>query len=112
MLHGVVHAGGVPTIVLPVAGKDWLATIDTGFNGDLELPEELRDALHARYVGRATAILAGDQSVTEDVFVVDFPFDRRLINSTGDFCFWVANPDRDSSVERVRLAYRLYCKNG
>jgi len=85
VLRGVVNAGGVPTIVLPVAGKDWLATIDTGFNGDLKLPEELRDALHARYVGRATAILAGDQSVTEDVFIVDFPFDGRILKAQATF---------------------------
>lgn len=85
MIRGVVSAAGVPTIVVAIAGKDWLATIDTGFNGDLELPEELREVFHARYVGRATATRAGDQTVTEDVFIVDFPFDGRMMRAEATF---------------------------
>ena len=85
MIRGVVTRHGVPTITIRVAGKDWLATIDTGFNGDLELPEELREVLHAEFVGRATAILAGDQSVTENVYVVDFPFDGRVVTAQTTF---------------------------
>ena len=42
MIYGMVSANGVPTITLSIASQDWLATIDTGFNGDLELPEPLR----------------------------------------------------------------------
>jgi predicted aspartyl protease len=51
------------------------AIIDTGFNGDLELPERLRSSLHAQFVGRVTSLLAANQRVEEDVFLVDFPFD-------------------------------------
>ena len=36
MIVGTVSADGVPTITLSVAGQDWPAVIDTGFNGDLE----------------------------------------------------------------------------
>lgn len=39
MIYGTVSDVGVPTIILPIAGQEWSATIDTGFNGDLELPE-------------------------------------------------------------------------
>ena len=53
MIRGTVTAAGVPTIVLTIAGRDWPATIDTGFNGDLELP--LGNFLNARYLGRVTA---------------------------------------------------------
>jgi hypothetical protein len=51
--------------MLPIAGRDWPATIDTGFNGDVELPDALRDPLNAQFVGRATA-LAGGQSARMD----------------------------------------------
>ena len=59
MILGVISLQGLPTIILPIAGGDWPATIDTGFNGDLELPDALRGLLNAQFVGRATAALAG-----------------------------------------------------
>ena len=37
---GTVSADGVLTITLLIAGREWPAVIDTGFNGDLELPED------------------------------------------------------------------------
>ena len=85
MLRGVVSAAGVPTITLTIAGKDWPATIDTGFNGDVELPEGLRDSFNARYIGRSTAALAGGQSVEEDNFIVDFPFDGQTVQAEVTF---------------------------
>ena len=42
MITGSVTADGVPVVPITVADKEWRATIDTGFNGDLELPEALR----------------------------------------------------------------------
>ncbi len=42
MICGVVEAGGAPVIYLSLAGQSWRAIIDTGFNGDLELPYALR----------------------------------------------------------------------
>src|SRR5712691_10397528 len=49
VITGTVTEDFVPTITLPVAGKIWPTIVDTGFNGDLELPEELRPFVHARY---------------------------------------------------------------
>lgn len=37
-MTGTVTDDGVPIIMLPVAGQMWPGIIDTGFNGDLELP--------------------------------------------------------------------------
>ena len=85
MILGVVSVQGLPTITLPVAGRDWPATIDTGFNGDLELPAALRDPLNAHFVGRATAALAGGQSVEEELYLVDFPFDGRIVQAEATF---------------------------
>jgi predicted aspartyl protease len=85
VLRGVVSTVGVPTLTLRIAGKDWPAIIDTGFNGDLELPEGLRDSLNARYIGRSTAALAGGQSVEEDTFIVQFPFDGQTVQAEGTF---------------------------
>lgn len=85
MILGVVSLQGLPTIILPIAGRDWTATIDTGFNGDVELPESLRESLNAQFVGRATAALAGGQSVEEDLYLVDFPFDGRIVQAEATF---------------------------
>ena len=85
MIDGTVSADGVPTISLSVASQDWLATIDTGFNGDLELPESLRNSLNARYVGQATSALAGGQTIEEAVYLVDFPFDGKVVHAEATF---------------------------
>ena len=85
MILGVVSVQGLPTIILPIAGRDWPATIDTGFNGDLELPDTLREPLNAQFVGRATAALAGGQSVEEDLYLVGFPFDGRMVQAEATF---------------------------
>jgi hypothetical protein len=39
MIQGTVTADGVPTVSLAVGGKNWPATIDTGFNAILSCPK-------------------------------------------------------------------------
>ena len=50
-MRGKVTGEGVPILTLTVAGQDWTTVIDTGFNGDLELPNELRDLVQPRFKG-------------------------------------------------------------
>ncbi|MDE0481200.1 MAG: hypothetical protein OXI67_01355 [Candidatus Poribacteria bacterium] len=85
MMHGTVSDRGVPIITLSIAGQEWAAIIDTGFNGDLELPEILRDELNPQYVGRVTSALAGAQTIEEDVYLADFPFDGNIIQARTTF---------------------------
>ena len=85
MIRGIVSDDGVPTITLLIASQDWEATIDTGFNGDLELPETLRNSLNARYVGRVTSALAAGQTIEEDIYLVDFPFDGKVVQAETTF---------------------------
>ena len=85
MIRGTVSTDGVPMIILPIASQNWRVTIDTGFNGDLELPESLRNSLNARYVGQVTPALAGGQSIEESVYLVDFPFDGRVMQAEVTF---------------------------
>ena len=85
MIHGVASDDDIRTITLSIAGRCCIAIIDTGFNGDLELVEELREPLGARYVGRATVSLAGGQTIEEDVYLVDFPFDGRIVQAEATF---------------------------
>ena len=49
MIRGTVTQDGEPTIYLQIGGKKWPAIIDTGFNGDLELPESLFDNFDTVY---------------------------------------------------------------
>jgi predicted aspartyl protease len=52
-----------------------MATIDTGFNGYLELPESLWDVVSPKFIGQSQSLLAGGHVVTEDQYAVTFPFD-------------------------------------
>lgn len=74
MIVGTVSQDGTPTIWISVANQQWCGVIDTGFNGDLELPHQLRSTLKARYVGHTRFLLGGGQTSTEDLFLVDFSF--------------------------------------
>ena len=103
MIRGVVSTDGVPTIILTIANQNWEATIDTGFNGDLELPESLRNSLNTRYVGRVTSALAGGQTIEESVYLVDFPFDGVVIQAEATF---VANSEILIGTHLLR-EYRL-----
>ena len=85
MILGTISVEGVPTITIPIAGRHWPAIVDTGFNGDLELPEDLREAFPARYVGRVTSALAGGQHLEEDVYLVEFPFDGHILRAEATF---------------------------
>jgi hypothetical protein len=48
-------------------------------------PERLRPYLNAQFVGRALSLLAANQQIEEDVFLVDFPFDGRIVRVEATF---------------------------
>ena len=85
MIQGTVSNAGVPIITLSIAGKEWAATIDTGFNGYLELPETLRNALNPQYIGRVTSVLAGGQTIEEELYQINFPFDGKTVTAEATF---------------------------
>ena len=85
MIVGTVNRDGVAVLALPVAGQSWQAVIDTGFNGDLELPSGLRTKVNARFKGRYRSLLAGGQTVVEDTYRVDFPFDGQTVMAEATF---------------------------
>jgi predicted aspartyl protease len=85
VIQGSVSGDGIPIVHLVIAGRDWPATIDTGFNGDLELPEALRSSVNPRFLVRASFFLAAGQSVEEDVYLIDFPFDGLMVEAQTTF---------------------------
>ena len=86
MIQGIVSPQGVPTIRLPIANQEWPATIDTGFNGDLELPEALRASVNiVGYIGPTQFVLAGGQTLVETAYLVEFPFDGKVIEAEVTF---------------------------
>ena len=85
MISGTVSTDGVPVVVLEIAGRHWSAIIDTGFNGDLELPLELKTLLPCRYIGQVTSLLAGGQRIEEDTFHVDIQFDGEFVRAEATF---------------------------
>ena len=85
MITGVVSPDGEPIVMLPVAGQSWRAVVDTGFNGDLELPDSLQPLVNARFQGTVNSLLAGGQTLLEDVYLVDFPFDGGKVVAEATF---------------------------
>jgi predicted aspartyl protease len=81
----MVTDDGVPQLLLTVAGQQWPAIIDTGFNGELELPDHLRSAVNAQFIGRIHVALGGGQHIEEDVYLADFPFDGEMLLAEATF---------------------------
>jgi len=85
VIQGHVTEEVIPIIMLPITTETWPAVIDTGFNGDLELPVQLRALVNPRFLLRERSFLAGGQTIVEDVFLVDFPFDGQMIAAEATF---------------------------
>jgi clan AA aspartic protease len=85
LIAGIITEDGVPAIEVEAGGERWQAIIDTGFNGELELPERLRFHVNAQFVGRLTSLLAANQRVEEDVYLVDFDFDGNSVRAQATF---------------------------
>lgn len=85
MIAGTVTAEGIPIIDLPIAGHNWTAIIDTGFNGDLELPAALFTLLNPQFIGRISWSLAGGQTLEEDSYSVEIPFDGQTVAAIAAF---------------------------
>ncbi len=85
MIEGTITDDGVPAVEVEAGEQRWQAIIDTGFNGELELPERLRTHVNAQYVGRLTSLLAANQRIEEDVYLVDFIFDGQTVRVQATF---------------------------
>lgn len=103
MIEGQVTSERVPQVFIPVAGRIWPATIDTGFNGALEIHEALRDEVPHRFAGEVVSLLAAGQRVSEDGYRVEFPFDGELVRVLATF-----SPDDEILIgTRLLRGYRL-----
>lgn len=103
MIHGTVNDDGTPVIRFAVAQQFLTAIIDTGFNGDLELPDELREHVNARFLCRVRSLLAAGQSVDEDNYLVEIQFDGKIVTAEATF-----SPGREILVGTHLLRrYRL-----
>lgn len=85
MIAGSVTSDGVPQILLPIAGRTWVAVVDSGFNGDLELPEAVRDDLSPHRIGTVISALAAGRTVEEPLYAVRFSFDGETIEAEATF---------------------------
>lgn len=85
MIRGQISADGVPTIDIQIQDQTWKAIVDTGFNGELELPIRLQQFINSEFVGRAISLLAANQQIEEDIYLVDFPFDGRVRRAQSTF---------------------------
>lgn len=85
MIVGTVTERGVPTISITVGGVRYDAVIDTGFNGDLELPDALRPHVRPQPLAQSLSLLAGGVTIVEDLFLVDFPFDGQIMQAEASF---------------------------
>ena len=75
MISGSVSREGVPIITVQIAQQIVQAIVDTGFNGDVELPESLMGDIDALPIGVVHSYLAGGRVVEEDCYLVSMSFD-------------------------------------
>lgn len=85
MIQGTVTEEGLPLIRIEIAGRRWPAVIDTGFNGDLELPEALMPHVDAKPIGPIESFLAAGQVVEEEMYGVQIPFDGQTSSGEASF---------------------------
>jgi predicted aspartyl protease len=103
VIEGTVTDDVVPVIGVDIGNRRWQAIIDTGFNGGLELPEQTRSYVNARRIGEVMSLLAANQRVEEDLFLVDFPFDGRTVRVQATF----VDGDEILIGRRLLREYRL-----
>jgi predicted aspartyl protease len=102
-MTGEVDPRGSPILRLHIAGREWIAVIDTGFDGELELPAALSDHFHKSPSGPTRTTLGGGRVVDEELFLVDFPFDGDVIPAEAVF----APVDEILIGTTMLLSYRL-----
>ena len=112
-LTGTVTADGMPQLLLAVAGQLWPTIIDTGFNGELELPDHLRPAVNARFIGHIHVALGGGQHIEEEVYLVDFPFDGETLLAEATFVpgqeILLGKASQTPGTSRTRMARASRC---
>lgn len=84
-MTGEVDLRGTPILRLEIDRREWIAVIDTGFDGELELPNELADYFAAESVGQTETTLGGGRVVEEELFQIEFPFDGNVV--IAEACF-------------------------
>lgn len=77
VIEGQINEHGTPLIPLRLADQDWLAIVDTEFNGGLELPATLAEMLNAESYGKVEPRLAAGIVVSEEIFLVELDFDGK-----------------------------------
>jgi hypothetical protein len=85
VISGIVSEEGTPLIPIPIGGHEWIGIIDSEFNGDLQLPESLRQFFNPRFIAPTVSVLANGQELTEDSFEIDFPFDGQVVRAETTF---------------------------
>ncbi len=85
MIEGIVTNEGVPIVMLAIRDQLQPAVLDTGFNGDLELPHTLQPFFNPRFLLRQRSLLGAGQGIVEDVYLVDFPFDGQTVTAEATF---------------------------
>jgi predicted aspartyl protease len=100
VIEGDVTADGVPQVRLRIGDRDFVAVVDTGYNGDFELPDALREIVAARPIGRVISNLAAGMTIEEDYYAAVVPFDGVAVEVevtfvTGDEILVGTRPLRD-----------------
>ncbi len=85
MIEGTITPEGVPQIDIEIAGRRWNAVFDTGFNGYVELPVALKEPLNADNIGPIRSTLAAGQTIIDDAYVAQFPFDGEEVTVVATF---------------------------
>lgn len=78
-MTGEISPDGEPILSFNFGGTEWIGVIDTGFTGEVDLPLALHGYFGGTPWGQRQSVLTDGTIVTDDVYVVDFPFDGQLL---------------------------------
>lgn len=84
-MSGALSITGTPVLLTSIAGKSWRTIVDTGFDGDLELPQALFDDCMIEHIGPTLNVLAGGVTIVEELYRVQIIFDGRQRNAEATF---------------------------
>ena len=84
-MTGEVDPRGTPILRLTIAGQEWVAVIDTGFDGELELPDFLAPYFQAGPASPARTTLGAGTVVDENLYLIEFPFDGEVVQAEAAF---------------------------
>jgi len=85
MLAGAITRSGSPVVPIEILGVAYLATIDTGFEGGLQLPDSFKSFCDQTIVSQQSYELPDGREIVRNLYEVQVVLDDYLVDSKTQF---------------------------